>query len=109
MIKISDIFENIDDSQIANWPLEDVGKTVKEYLFTESNRMSGLYKELDDFFFELDEQLRKRLEILKKNLMMDMNTFYLRGEGKQKMQFLTQLRKMYADAYDFTDLQMTIK
>lgn len=55
MIKISDIFENIDDSQIANWPLEDVGKTVKEYLSIESNRMSGLYKELDDFFFELDE------------------------------------------------------
>lgn len=32
MIKIQDIFDNLDEFSIQNWPTEDKGKQIKEYL-----------------------------------------------------------------------------
>lgn len=50
-----------------------------------------------------------RIATLKKNLLLDINNFYLRGEGKDKMTFLNTLKKIYAEAFDFSDLQEAIK
>ncbi|EAS06160.1 MORN motif protein (macronuclear) [Tetrahymena thermophila SB210] len=109
MVKVQEIFDNLDDQNIQNWPLEDRGKQVKEYVNVENQYIQGLYQELDVFFDGLQEQLLKRLEALKKSLLLDINVFYLRGEGKEKVKFLDNLKKMYSDAYDFSDLQDLIK
>lgn len=44
------MIDNVDDQCISNWPLEDYGKQIKDYLNIEKQYIQGLFSEVDAFF-----------------------------------------------------------
>lgn len=41
--------------QITNWPLEEKGKNIKDYMNKENDYLSNIYKDLESFFEDFQE------------------------------------------------------
>lgn len=113
MAKITDFLksEQVEDLvfKIDNWPGDSELTQVKQFLLEEEAYILGIRQKVENYFADLLEKVTQQIEKIKGKYVQEMTTFYTRGPGKDKAEFIKVLKQHFMSVYDVKDIQKNIR